>query len=175
MMWHLSTSIGSKTVTFGSFPQSLRSPPCRRSSVFPTRLQASRGQVSFALCFIHGSCCCDTQGRGGSQTCESGWCQKLGLCALMPDWILETVCCEIEKNRKKKKIALSLCQAKGDTVGSCTWKLCVPSQEGFFEEFYSNSLRVGLLIQLRCCTAYTPLIWSQVVFSGMRTADIFHL
>ena len=56
MMWYLSTVIGSKTVTFGSFPQSLRSPPCHGSSIFPTRLQASRGQVSFAVCVIHGSC-----------------------------------------------------------------------------------------------------------------------
>ena len=56
---------------------------------------------------------------------------------------------EIEKNRKKK-IALSLCQAKGGHSGLLPLKTVCTYPDGFFEEFYSNSSRVGLLIRLGC-------------------------
>ena len=40
-----------------------------------------------------------------------------------------------------------------------------PKTGGFNEEFYSNSLRMGLLIRLGCvCRACILLIWSQVIF-----------
>ena len=51
---------------------------------------------------------------------------------------------------KQKRISLLLCQVKGDIVGLCPQKLCVPTQ-GFGEEFYSNGSRVGLLIIIRVC------------------------
>ena len=57
--------------------------------------------------------------------------------------------------------ALLLCQAKGDTTGSCPEKLC-PNLGRFDEEFYSNGLRAELLIKdysmHRTCP---PLIWPQ--------------
>ena len=65
-----------------------------------------------------------------------------------------------------------------------------PNPGGFGEEFYSNGSKVGLLIILGCVqglhsfnlvsgdllkTSLVPLIWPQVVFSGMKNADILHL
>ena len=37
-----------------------------------------------------------------------------------------------------EKTTLLLCQAKGDSVGSCLSKLCIPTMGEFNEEFYSN-------------------------------------
>ena len=47
-------------------------------------------------------------------------------------------------------MALLLCQAKGDTVGSCPSQTMCPNPGGFDEEFYSYSSRMGLLIRLGC-------------------------
>ena len=149
MMWYLSTVIGSKTVTFGSFPQSLRSPPCHGSSIFPTRLQASRGQVSFAVCVIHGSC--------WLWHLMKRWFTNLWVWMMPETWPLyidaelnlgDRVWGEIEKNRKKSCfIALP---GKGGHSGLLPLKTVCTYPGGFFEEFYSNSSRVGLLIRLGC-------------------------
>ena len=58
------------------------------------------------------------------------WCWKLGLCALVANWILET-----EFWVKQKRVALLLCLAKGDIADSCLWKLCVPTQEDLVRNF----------------------------------------
>ena len=86
---------------------------------------------------------------------------------------------------KQKIIALLLCQAKGGQSGLLPQKLC-----GFGEEFYSSGSRVGLLMRLGCVgdlhsfnlgsshllmSFSVLLIWLQVVFSGRRNTDIFHL
>ena len=54
---------------------------------------------------------------------------------------------------KQKRIALLLCQAKGDNAGSCLKKkpktvFCNPG--GFGEDFYCNGSSVGLL-RIRLC------------------------
>ena len=46
----------------------------------------------------------------------------------------------------KKRIALLLCQAKGESAGLC------PTLVGFGEEFYGNGSRVGLLLRIRVCS-----------------------
>ena len=48
---------------------------------------------------------------------------------------------------KQKRIVLLLCQAKGDTVGSCPLNCVV----GLAEEFNTNSSRAELLIGVRVC------------------------
>ena len=45
-----------------------------------------------------------------------------------------------ESGVKYKNIALLLCQAKGDTMGSCLEKLC-PSLGGFDEDFIATIQR----------------------------------
>ena len=152
MMWYLSTVIGSKTVTFGSFPQSLRSPPCHGSSIFPTRLQASRGQVSFAVCVIHGSC--------WLWHLMKRWFTNLWVW-MMPETrppyidaelnLGDRVWGEIEKNRKKSCfIALP---GKGGHSGLLPLKTVCTYPGGFFEEFYSNSSPQWLSTKESACNA----------------------
>lgn len=70
-----------------------------------------------------------------------------------------------------------LCQAKEDTAGSCPQKLC-PNPGEFGEEFYGNGSRVALLIILGGVTgnlraSLVPLLWPQMVFSGMKNAIVW--
>ena len=92
---------------------------------------------------------------------------------------------------KEERIAVLLCQAKGDAAGSCPCKLCVQTQAGESgEEFYGNGSRVQLLIRLRYMRVCGLLISCQGIFLKsfsdffslasnallcMENAGIFHL
>ena len=59
-----------------------------------------------------------------SRNTQSSHCWNLGLCAVVLNQILE-----IRVWGESKRIALLLCQEKGDTAGSCSEKLCFPTWE----------------------------------------------
>ena len=69
--------------------------------------------------------------------------EKLGFCSQVPNWTLET---EFWRSRKEQLYCFA--KQRGDTMDSCSWKLCGPNPGGFHEEFYSNGAMVGLLIKL---------------------------
>ena len=55
---------------------------------------------------------------------------------------------------KQKRIALLLCQAKGDTAGSCLKKKKKSvfwNPGGFGEDFYSNGSRMRVLKRIGLC------------------------
>ena len=58
-----------------------------------------------------------------------------------------------------KGTTLLLCQAKGDTVGLCPQKFCVPTH-GFREEFCNSGSRAGVPISKGqdVCRAFTAFI-----------------
>ena len=51
---------------------------------------------------------------------------------------------------KEKRIALLLCQGKGDTGDSCP-QLCVPNPGEFGGEFYTSGSRPEVLVCVRVC------------------------
>ena len=87
---------------------------------------------------------------------------------------------ETEFWMKQKRTALLLCQAKGNTVGPCSEKLCLNSGE-FGEEFYSSGSRAGLLIRIRMCKhpAFLKfgLMWSPDLLRRLlhQVVSIFYL
>ena len=90
------------------------------------------------------------------------WCWKLSLYTLVPNWVLG----EVEKN--------SFIAVPGK-AGLCPSKTVYPNPRRFHEGFYSSGSRVGVFLRIRVCRACTPLIWPEVVLSGMKNANIFHL
>ena len=72
------------------------------------------------------------------------WCWKLGLCALVVNWILERVLGEAEKS---SFIAMP---GKGEYSWLLPLKIVCPNAGGFGEELYSNTSRVWIQKRLGC-------------------------
>ena len=77
---------------------------------------------------------------------------------------------------------------KGEHSRLLPLKTMCTNQGGFAEEFYGNGSRVGLLIRLGCMQGLgslilfqviflmnflVPLVWPQMVSSGLKNANIF--
>ena len=99
---------------------------------------------------------------------QTYWCLVYVLCTGTKSNLRDRVLSEVEKN--------SLIQAKRDTVGLCSQKLC-PHQGELGEEFYSSGSRMGLPVRvcagpagLRSCLRQSPveLLW----FSRLSNCDL---